>query len=358
MLYLLAGNGSPNFGDELLVQHWIKYYREKGYKGKIIVDGKGSSATAKLLSNFENVDFISSIPRHAEGLGETYAEFCKIGIQYADDNYQKFSDVIGFHFLGGGYASANWINATRMLATVVRLGQKLSVPVVGTGLGISPFKRLTSSDEASWQYIINGFNVLECRDQESFQDISDICEHDSNNVYLGLDDAFLYPVNIFNHKGRWLHLSGFSESSIYGTSLEKSLDFFNTFDEVVFWTCSHKDNLIYKDLLQKYPKLKRWSNNKLLNDGLPIEADDFMISGRFHPHLLAARCGIDGLYSTFSKFYDTKHGMVLDLGSNFKRLEDAPYSFKSAKSFMLEQDAIRVAKKRNIADKIFKIFKI
>jgi hypothetical protein len=33
MLYLISGNGEPNFGDELIALNWIKYYRDRGYEG-------------------------------------------------------------------------------------------------------------------------------------------------------------------------------------------------------------------------------------------------------------------------------------------------------------------------------------
>lgn len=156
MLYLLAGNGAPNFGDELLVQYWLKFYRNIGYDGPITVDGKGASATAALLRNFANVDYVKTLPRHADGMEGSYADFYEQGVEYARSNLSTFEDVKGFHFLGGGYACANWRNATRMLGAVVEIGQRLSIPVAATGLGIAPFRTVSPADAEAWRKIVGG----------------------------------------------------------------------------------------------------------------------------------------------------------------------------------------------------------
>ncbi|WP_026470639.1 polysaccharide pyruvyl transferase family protein [Alkanindiges illinoisensis] len=355
MLYLLAGNGAPNFGDELLVLYWLRYYREAGYDGPITVDGKGHEATARLLKEFDNVHFVSRIPRHSQNEGSSYSDFYRLGTQYAESTVVEFDKVTGFHFLGGGYTSANWVNATRLLSTVVRLGQLLDVPVVATGMGISPFKSMDQHDKLAWKNIIQGFDFFECRDEQSINDLQTIVGNSCSMLVAGLDDAFLYPVNTKSHTGRWLHLSGFTEASVTGQSPQITRDFFQEFDQVTFWTCSHKDNLVYKTLLEQFPNIIRWSNHMLLNMGLPVQQGDFMITGRFHPHLLAARCGATGYYSTNSRFYDAKHGMVLALGSPFKPLIASPRLFTTNDDQIILSDYLRVAEKRKVADKVAKI---
>lgn len=348
VLYLLAGNGAPNFGDELLVQYWLRFYRELGYDGPITVDGKGASATAALLRNFANVDYVKTIPRHADGVQGSYAGFYEQGVEYARANLAKFKGVRGFHFLGGGYACANWKNATRLLGAVVEIGRCLSVPVVATGLGIAPFKKVYPVGAAAWRNIVEGCQIFECRDAASVEALRSIIG-DSPSLAEGLDDAFLYPVQTTPHSGRWLHLSGFSAKSVLGPTGEEGPKLFDQFDRVVFWACSNGDVELYKAVAAQFPQVEMLDNDSLLNKGLPLEASDFMMAGRFHPHMQAARVGLAGYYTVQSDFYRMKHGLVAELGSNFRRLRRDIEVFSPETNEIIKLDAERVEQKRAVA---------
>ena len=351
MLYLLAGNGAPNFGDELLVQYWLRFYRELGYDGPITVDGKGASATAELLRSFANVDYVKTIPRHAEGVEGSYASFYEQGVEYARSNLSKFRGVQGFHFLGGGYACANWKNATRLLGAVVEIGRRLSVPVVATGLGIAPFKRVYPVGAAAWRNIVEGCQVFECRDAASVEALQSIIG-ESLSLSGGLDDAFLYPVQTVPHSGRWLHLSGFSAKSVLGPTGEEGPKLFDQFDRVVFWVCSNGDAELYQTVTAQFPQIEMLGNDSLLNEGLPLEAGDFMLAGRFHPHMQAARIGLAGYYTAQSDFYRMKHGLVTALGSNFRRLGRDLVIFPPETGEIRRLDAERVERKRKVAMRV------
>lgn len=348
MLYLLAGNGAPNFGDELLVQYWLKFYRGLGYDGPITVDGKGASATAELLRNFANVDYVKTIPRHADGVEGSYASFYEQGVEYARSNVSGFKDTRGFHFLGGGYACANWKNATRLLGAVVELGRLLSVPVVATGLGIAPFKKVYPVGAAAWRNIVEGCQLFECRDAASVEALQSIIGP-SLSLSEGLDDAFLYPVQTVGHSGKWLHLSGFSAKSVLGPTGEEGPKLFDQFDRVVFWVCSHGDAELYQAVAAQFPQVEMLDNNSLLNEGLPLEAGDFMLAGRFHPHMQAARVGLAGYYTVQSDFYRMKHGLVTELGSNFRRLHREIEIFSPETNEIRRLDAERVEQKKKVA---------
>jgi hypothetical protein len=348
VLYLLAGNGAPNFGDELLVQYWLKFYRDIGYDGPITVDGKGASATAALLRNFANVDYVKTLPRHADGMEGSYADFYEQGVEYARSNLSTFKDVKGFHFLGGGYACANWKNATRMLGAVVEIGQRLSIPVAATGLGIAPFRTVSPADAEAWRKIVEGCKLFECRDEASVQALQSFTGA-LPSLSEGLDDAFLYPVQTVSHSGRWLHLSGFGAKSVLGPTGQEGPILFDQFDRVVFWACSKEDVALYQTIAAQFPQVEMLDNNSLLNDGLPLEANDFMLTGRFHPHLQAARVGLTGYYTAQSDFYRMKHGLVAELGSNFRRLRSEIEIFGPKTDEIRRLDEDRVQQKRNVA---------
>ncbi|HXS16186.1 MAG TPA: hypothetical protein VN764_03305, partial [Polyangiaceae bacterium] len=61
MIYLIGGSGGPNYGDELLMALWVRYYREMGYHGPIVVDCRGRQSSERLHGHFENVYFTSFI---------------------------------------------------------------------------------------------------------------------------------------------------------------------------------------------------------------------------------------------------------------------------------------------------------
>lgn len=352
MIYLIAGNGAPNFGDELIVENWLRYYREMGYSGPLVVDGKGAKATEQLLRDYGDVKFIKGIPRHAEGLEGSYADFYSLGVEFARQNLREFEEVQGIHCLGGGYASANWNNATRLLGAAGELGRLLNVPVVATGLGISPFNTYEENDGATWKKILDSFRIFECRDAESFTELLSLVGKDTSSLSLGLDDAFLYPVKAQRHNGKWLHLSGFTSKIFKSDSSEAFEKLMDQFDKTVFWICSKPDLLIYEELVKQYPNIKKLSNERLLNSGLPLMQADFMVTGRFHPHMQAARRGLHGYFIAESGFYRTKHGLVTELGSPFKQLEKNLELFGSDSSVMSKLDRGRVESKRRVGFEI------
>lgn len=353
MLYLIAGNGSPNFGDELIVRNWIQFYRDNGFGGKIVVDGKGYLASQKLIRGFGDVSFISGIPRHADGVNGSYSDFYILGERYAIENLENFKSVKAFHFLGGGYASANWKNSTRMLSTVANLGERLGVKVAATGMGIAPFSSVDDLDVDAWKKILRNFCYFECRDEESYLYLSGFLDKaKGDSVLFGLDDAFLFPVSKVAHDGKWLHLSGFSRKSIVGDSVQGAKKFFSRFDKVLFWTCSKTDSRLFEELSDLFPEMERFGNERLLNHGLPLSMGDFMITGRFHPHLQAARSGILGYYTANSGFYKTKHGLVKKLGSSFRSMPKVLETFDADRSGMLQHEDRRVEQKQRVGKEI------
>jgi len=317
MLYLIAGNGAPNYGDELIVQNWLRFYREIGYLGPITVDGKGADRSRQLLSGYGDVQFVKGLPRHADGMHGTYTDFAELGALQVRERLSDFRDVIALHFLGGGYLSANWNNATRLIGGAVEIASLNDIPLIATGLGLAPFNFMSTDDHRTWEKLISAFSLLEVRDIESYRTLLNISAKKGNlSLLLGLDDAFLFPVKAQRHEGRWLHLSGFSENPGW---LEASIkDLLKQYDEVIFWICSVPDSQLYRSLSKRFPNIQKIGNFQLLNHGLPLMQDDFMISARFHPHLQASRRGVSGAYLAESDFYRVKHGLVSELGSTFQ----------------------------------------
>jgi hypothetical protein len=91
---------------------------------------------------------------------------------------------------------------------------------------------------------------------------------------------------------------------------------------------------------------------------LPVSVGDFMLTARFHPHLLAARLGAIGVYTDGGFYYKPKHGSIIRLGSPFVLAADSlpvhPQTNPS-RSFrpMMMFDSERVAQKLKTAEYIY-----
>jgi hypothetical protein len=77
-----------------------------------------------------------------------------------------------------------------------------------------------------------------------------------------------------------------------------------------------------------------------------------MLTGRFHPHLQAARVGLTGYYTAQSDFYRMKHGLVTELGSNFRRLRGSLEIFTMPECEIRHRDKDRVEQKRKVAMRV------
>jgi hypothetical protein len=353
MLYLIAGNGGPNFGDELIVAHWLRFYREAGYDGPITVDGRGAGPSERLLTGFGDVAFVSRIPRHGQGLDRGYADFARLGRGFARANEDGFAKVSMVHVCGGGYASGVWRNATRLLATASELKRLLGVPLVGTGLGLGPFVDMNAADAAAFRSIVDDFDLLECRDALSFDAMQTLVGA-RPELIAGLDDAFLEPVVAQNRASRWLHLSGWQRTALFGGAGTQAIrDLFAAFDKVVFWTCSRVDAELFAELSAEFPEIQRYGTHRLLNQSIPVAPQDAMLTCRFHPHLIAARAGMTGRYAARSAFYRAKHDLVLGLGSPFRPVDHGALgAFAEPDGRMTAADADRVAAKRRVAGQV------
>ena len=99
----------------------------------------------------------------------------------------------------------------------------------------------------------------------------------------------------------------------------------------------------------------RWQ--ELVRGPIPVRPGDHMVTARFHPHLVAARHGATGAYRIDRGYYDVKQGSVVDLGSPFRRIGEAPLAELLAApppfSPIQRLDAERVAAKRKLAAWIY-----
>ncbi|HEU5076765.1 MAG TPA: polysaccharide pyruvyl transferase family protein [Polyangiaceae bacterium] len=344
MIYLIGGSGGPNYGDELLMALWVRCYREMGYQGPIIVDCRGRQSSERLHGQFENVYFTSFIKQLATGRAGSFAEHVARGRAFIDEHpseqTQKLAELevcgIGWswnqirhvHLFGGGYINGKWPNSASLLGAAAQLRQQYGIPCLATGLGIAPLSGLGKADAEALVEAIRSFSLFELRDLQSYNDVAALVGFRAT-IVCGLDDCFLYSVEGLTRPrripGRALHLSGF-EASFASVSDEALVQFLKTYQEefprVFFWQCNRSDVEVGERLKRLWPEMVKLTNASLLTNGAPVADGDFMVTGRFHPHLIAARAGATGYFIANSTFYSVKHSSVVDLGSPFEAMSD------------------------------------
>jgi len=377
VIYLITGAGEPNFGDELIALDWIKYYRAQGYTGPIFVDCKSGEGARKLHAGIEGVQFGRFLKALATGNDGSVSDYISRGRHFVDEALGKgkgdaaspalatlkkiaaadrpadFAATRFVHLVGGGYINGDWNNSFSLIGGASQLAKQLGCSVVATGLGIAPLDNLSTVDRISLANAIRDFDLFEVRDEISMQLLGKNGVKGAK-VVVGLDDSFLQPPETRStFEGRSLHLSLFGRH-LDGEGGAKLMDLIKTlakdYDRVLCWQCNAADEPACARIEAELDKVKRLYNRALLYNGMPIQAHDHMITSRFHPHLLAARSGISGLYLVYSNFYSAKHQSVVDLGSPFKRfVPGAEIDFSQpSPNPMLEMDGERVRQKRRV----------
>jgi len=381
VLYLISGNGGPNFGDELITLDWIKYYRDRGYRGDIFVDCKSANGASKLHHDLKNVKFGRFLKALTTGKDGTVSSYIRLGREFIDialgegtggDAGRIFSNIPAnealadvkpismIHLVGGGYINGAWKNSFSLLGGASQLARKLNVPVIATGLGLAPLAGLDQQDSKELKLALADFSFFEVRDERSMKLLDEASAFESN-ISLGLDDSFLNePRRNEGFDGSTLHVSLFDKhlSDKDQRILEAVRGLAKEFDRVAFWQCNSADKKAGEIIAAEIPSTKILFNRPLLYTGLPIRAGDLMITSRFHPHLLASRLGIGGAFLVQSDFYDSKHGSVVELGSAFTRYRSSFAEVRpslSSSDSMLELDKIRVKRKRIVADRAFNL---
>lgn len=387
MIYLITGAGEPNFGDELIALNWIRHYRAAGYAGPIFVDCKTGTGARKLHDGQKGNDGVRfgrffktltmgksaeidgyvaagrsmAAERLAPGAQEVHplAEAGFNRLEAADDP-GDLSGVALVHLVGGGYVNGDWKNSFSLLGAASELARRLGVPAVATGLGMSPLHKLTGDEQEAVRGALSDFALFELRDETSARGLA-LNGIRSGCIEVGLDDSFLAaPMVRPLHEDPTLHVSLFGKH-LEGDDGAPLRDLVAAsaagFKRVILWQCSPADagDDFAKELGRRGIEARTISNRWMLYEGLPVQRSDALLTSRFHPHLLAARAGIGGIFVQYSKFYKNKHGSVVDLGSLFVPFRKPaiplrPYS--AARSGICMAEAANRGAKRAVAARI------
>ena len=358
---LVGGGGVPNYGDELILESWLRWYtRRAGVPApRIRIEGGHHRVLYSLFGDrYAGVRFSSHIRKARIQKDPEFFDSLRQGYEFLSQSENRdhplaeiIRDVGVYHLHGGGYLNNRWPTHGFMVGLGLAAKELTGCQLVATGLGLGPMDA-PAPDDALSRRAFGAFDLLEVRDDWSHEFLLEHELHDSPT--RGLDDVFVQPVLAQPSEHRTLHLSLRADETGYGAADAMTAGFVGGFDRHVFWTGTSRDLLAFERLTKRFPFFEPISVQQLMT-GFPTGPGDFMVTQRFHPHLIGARAGLQGMYSSGSDYYDVKHGSVVQLGSPFTALDhdllQKPPSAQGSNA-LAERDAALVDQKRSIAANI------
>lgn len=325
MIYLTGGAAVPNYGDELIVDSWLRWYIDQNAidPSRITASGSFAKVFDRLFGQrYPGLRTAQSMrPARFRYRDEGFVGIAMAGYRYLDDPAHRTSALMEelegtslFHLHGGGYLNTNWPVHAFHVGIGAWAKDNLGAKLVGTGLGLGPLPDFEGDDATAVRKIFSRFDVLEVRDDWSLEYLLRNRFHDA--PVGGLDDAFLQAPPARKVPGSVLHISAFHQQAVEQLLEQMPGAFVEAFDRVAFWICTNADGGVFATFASRYPATEPLTVDTLLT-GIPVGEANFMVTHRFHPHLMGARLGMNGVYVSGSQYYDVKHGSLVALGSPF-----------------------------------------
>lgn len=355
-VFLAGGAGIPNYGDELIVDSWLAWYSDRGTR-HITVSGSSVAVFDALFGSRERVGFSQAVRVARFGGGRSFYQSIQAGYRYltnrSNDGSALSREILDseiFHLHGGGYLNDQWPTHAFFLGLAQAARERGASRVVGTGLGWGPIEDPDTAQREILAGALDAFDFMEVRDQWSYDFVSAVAG--SATVVNGVDDAFLQPITISQRPGSALHLSLHSHEDALHLLSRLPAAVGRKFDRIYFWLCVSVDAAAYQQAASKWPNIILLPTDRLLSR-IPVHESNYMITSRFHPHLVAARLGMPGAFLAGSDYYNVKHGSLLELGSRLvPTSEKTSFSARDAGQAPLRDEETLVAAKRRLAASI------
>ncbi|MCL2011658.1 MAG: polysaccharide pyruvyl transferase family protein [Cystobacterineae bacterium] len=337
---LISGaSGHPNYGDDRIALEVTKFHLASGKNVWINSFNVNTSSDGVNLTSAAvgHINYLwSNLPK--ERLA-SFGSAIKEGLRIFDTDFEGssklFVDLLAgtktFHLHGGGYLNSIWPHGAFQIGAAIAMKRKFGTRLIATGLGLMP---LNSEDRASLAEAVSHFDAFECRDEDSVKALS---AH-SASVDSGVDDIFISPQRgLLSDGAADLHLClQLAQWNIRARAecMAKIDRFLAVYEKdignIVVWEFCPQGDL---ELLE-YPIFSKMRERvvvrkygEIMREGPLARVGDLAIVSRFHAHLLFCRQGVRGLYtaqggpSFTSEYYDTKHGSLLKIGSNWRSFD-------------------------------------
>lgn len=334
-IVLIGGAGAPNYGDELIVRGWLKFF-EDHTEGCHITFYENLVENARKLhgphaQGKNQVQFLDDLVQVAKSyVGISFWEQAIRGYTFIEKRgLEKYSgcqlapllnaDIVHLH--GGGYLNNYDPEKGFYIGLLAALKEKYGTEIVATGIGFGPVPAPEAALQGVIHDIFKQFRSFELRDVDNFRFLKKTFGEAA--FHYGLDDCYLLSTEDLFQRDETrsrLYLSYLSynihqASDKYWARLQA---FSQQFEETIFWeSYPWQDKEVFAFLKKKLPNLKKLTVKDALDQKVPIGSRDFAICSRFHVHFVLARAGLHGIYMKDSQYYDIKHQSIVDRGSIF-----------------------------------------
>jgi polysaccharide pyruvyl transferase WcaK-like protein len=332
VIYLVATSGHPNYGDELITRKWLRALARTQPDAQVWLDCPNPGPTAALFAGehpgLQVTDTLFRLCWEApdddpQAVGDFVRE--ALGDPGAAPRWLpgilRLREVDVFHVLGGGYVNTVWPRHLGLVAAAQWVAENTSARVGATGLGVLP---LDGTGPKAWAQASGAFDVLAVRDEASHQALA----AQGVRARLAPDDAFLGGVRgVLSTERDLPDVMVCVQTDLVDGDFADVVDLVRRTlvawdaqgSRVGFVECIPRvDRAVYDALRPDIPDARFFSLWDLLDRGFPARAGQRWISSRYHPHILAAAAGAEGVALNLNEdYYGVKHAAVRDWGSGW-----------------------------------------
>ena len=339
---LIGATGGPNFGDEAILDGWIRFIPTIQPSLRIICDGYNVANLSSFLNGRAAIQSpeLSLWALVRQLSGGSFAQQSLASIRNSSDASatarelatlaQGFreANIAHIHFVGGGYFNALWPTHYHLLFVATTIGQLNQIPVTASGQGLLPSSAGEADEVCS---LFAALDHVDVRDSGSLGPIQFLPGHKTSHTG---DDALLH----FANGPGWLTRQ--TEHPTAVICVQNDLfpgdeEFCELFHESLFKRLTaagiHHIAMVEAmagDITELPHKLRdvcrqlnievrAVSTNELLREGLPVHPQGVFITSRYHPHFFGAAAGCRGIALASNPYYVVKHQALADMGSTW-----------------------------------------
>jgi len=349
MYYLVSTAGIPNLGDELIAATWLRYLGQTAPHVEVVIDCIDPARVVTPLHEMHpRLRMVSTLWqlcfRHWELAGQAQDIAGRLAGDPSlagdlADGLELLARAQVIHLTGGGFLNGIWPAFSALPAAILAASERSGAVTAATGVGLHPpapgvvdlLRRFTVADvrdEASAK-LLGRPDSYSCDDVFLSPDAW-IARGDAPDVLVSLQAArrpagLFPPVPAAAETGQPGSPAGLAQEarSARGTAMlvaffAKTLAEWDA-QEIGLVECwPDADEEVRERASELAPSVRHYPLAELLRDGFPVAAGQTWLSTRFHPHLLAAAGGGQGVaVNLMPGYYDTKHASLISQGSGW-----------------------------------------
>lgn len=333
VIHLIGTAGHPNYGDELITAAWLRWLARVSPHAEVWLDtprpGQASVLFEGIHPGLRCVDTLFHACWNAPSRDP--AETIAFGARVLADPRLIPREVSGVHdlervdlvhIIGGGYINSIWPQHLALIGAALAIAQHHGARIAMTGAGLIPLADGSGEPLAD---ALAQFDVVDVRDEASHSAIHSRVPQatmtpDDSLLALGADGK------VFGSEGSADTMLCIQSDQVQRPMPEiadyvvRTLRAWGAQDSpITLVECLPPNDTAVMPLLRPHlPGLKLLPFSELWRSGFPARPGQRWISTRFHPHLMAAAAGAQGVAIPVSKdYYETKHVSLIQLGSGW-----------------------------------------